>query len=402
MYPIAAGLIVSTKEIWEELTKALETLHIRHVFELSELPTDWTVFLERIDRVRPDVILLEMTDLRLPLDEIVRRIKTTEAQPAIFALHLTAEPGSILEALSAGASEFLYPPLEAHLKEALERLDRGRQDIRQSRKPGGKTLAFVSAKGGCGATTVACHVAAELPRQTNGTALLADLDFQAGMIGFLTKSKSPYSIADAINNLQRLDGSYWHGIVSNGTPNLEIITAPISPASKEVGGPQVKQVIAFARTQYDWTLLDLGRNLSATTLSLLELIDETYLVMTHEVPALHQTKQMVQFLVDSGYPSGNLRLILNRAPKRADVTVHDLETMLGLKIYATIDNDYHALQDAHAEGRLVEPGSSLGRPAKSPGWKTCPRRRNFRCSVRKTFQEWSQQQTQSSGASQGG
>jgi pilus assembly protein CpaE len=191
--------------------------------------------------------------------------------------------------------------------------------------------------------------------------LLADLDFQAGMIGFLVKTKSPYSIADAVNNLQRLDGSYWHGIVSNGIPNLEIITAPMAPASKQISAPQVKQVLAFARTQYDWTVLDLGRNLNASTLSLLDLIDETYLITTHEVPALHQAKQMIQYLLDSGYSQSNLRLLLNRTPKRMEVTLDELEKMLGVKIYATIANDYPALQEAYSEGRLLEAGSNLGK-----------------------------------------
>ncbi len=361
MYPISAGIVIQTKELWEELTQALESLSVRLVFELAELPSDWTAFLERVDRVRPEVILIETEKLRIPLDEVMRRIRSTEARPAVIALHTTAEPDAILAALRAGVVEYLHPPLLDPLKAALERLDRGRMESHPTRRGGGKTLAFISAKGGCGATTVACHVAVELPRHTNGSALLADLDFQAGMIGFLVKSKSPYSISDAVNNLQRLDKSYWHGIVSNGIPNLEIITAPSEPANKQISAPQVKQVLSFARAQYDWTVLDLGRNLSTTTLSLLELIDETYLVTTPEVPALHQTKQMIQILLNSGYPQSSLRLILNRTPKRSEVTLEELEKMLGLKIYATIANDYQALEEAYAEGRLLDPGSNLGR-----------------------------------------
>jgi pilus assembly protein CpaE len=361
VYPISAGIVIQTKELWEELTHALESLSVRLVFELAELPSDWTAFLERIDRVRPEVILIETEKLRIPLDEVMRRIRSTEARPAVIALHTTAEPDAILAALRAGVVEYLHPPLLDPLKAALERLDRGRMESHPTRRGSGKTLAFISAKGGCGATTVACHVAVELPRQTNGSALLADLDFQAGMIGFLVKSKSPYSISDAVNNLQRLDKSYWHGIVSNGIPNLEIITAPSEPANKQISAPQVKQVLSFARAQYDWTVLDLGRNLSTTTLSLLDLIDETYLVTTPEVPALHQTKQMIQILLNSGYPQSSLRLILNRTPKRSEVTLEELEKMLGLKIYATIANDYQALEEAYAEGRLLDPGSSLGK-----------------------------------------
>ena len=361
MYPIATGVIVQTKEIWEELMRSLQDLSIRVVFELSEVPSDWVPFLERLDRVRPDVVLLDVTHLREPLEDVVKRIRATAGQPAVFALHTAAEPAAILTALRAGASEFLHPPLHDSLKAALERLGQAREASRNTHRHGGKTLGFVSAKGGCGATTLACHVAAELPSHVHDKVLLADLDMQSGLIGFLSKAKSPYSFADAVNNIKRLDPSYWRALISNGIPNLEIITAPSIPSTKDLSAAQIKQVLAFARTQYPWVVLDLGRNLNPTTLSILDQIDETYLVMSHEVPALHQAKQMIRYLLDGGYSAANLRLVLNRMPKRLDVTLEELEQMLGIPIYATLANEYQTLQEAYSEGRLVDPNSNLGK-----------------------------------------
>jgi pilus assembly protein CpaE len=361
VYPLAAGIVVQTREIWDELHHSLQDLSVRLLFELSELPPDWEAFLDRIERVRPDVVLLDVTRLREPLEDVVRKMRSTAAQPAVFALHTTAEPADILAALRAGASEYLYPPLQDGLKAALERLSQTRERSREARHPTGKTLGFVSAKGGCGATTLACHVATELPRLVRAKVLLADLDMQAGLVAFLAKTKSPYSIADAVSNLQRLDQSFWHSLISNGIPDLEILSAPSAPGAKLVPAPQLKQVLAFARTQYPWSVLDLGRNLNGVTLSMMDLIDETYLVTTHEVPALHQAKQMIRFMLDSGYPQANIRLILNRVPKRLDVTLDEIEQMLGLPIFSTLANDYQALQDAYVEGRLVDGNSHLGK-----------------------------------------
>ena len=76
-----------------------------------------------------------------------------------------------------------------------------------------------------------CHVAAELGRQ-NQKVLLTDLDLDAGMVGFITKTKSVYSILDAINNLHRLDIHYWKALVSNGIPGVEIVASPLALASK--------------------------------------------------------------------------------------------------------------------------------------------------------------------------
>ena len=203
-------------------------------------------------------------------------------------------------------------------------------------------------------------MAAEMARQNTGKILLADLDLQSGLVGFLMKTSPAYSMADAVNNLQRLDQSYWSGLVSNGTPNLEIINAPTSPAARQLPAGHVKQVVAFARTQYDWTILDLGRNISTATLSILDMVDETYLVTTPEVPALHQAKQIIQILLDAGYSRSHLRLVLNRTPKRLDVTFDELESMLGVPVFATVGNEFDALYEAFSEGRLVGESSALG------------------------------------------
>lgn len=361
MYPIAVGIVVENKRIWDELSRTIQDLSIRTVFELTDLPSGWPDFLDRLERLRPDVVLLEVTNLREPLESVVARIRSTSAQPAVFALQTQADSEAILAALRAGASEYLFPPLADSLRAALERVGKSREKLHHGRGQAGKTIGLVSAKGGCGATTIACHLAVELPRLTNSKVLLADLDMQAGLVGFLIKSKSPYSIAEAANNLQRLDPSYWRALISNGIPDLEIITAPAAPASKQVSPQQLKQVVAFTKTQYPWTVLDLGRNLSAGTLGLLDLVDETYLVATHEVPALHHAKHMIQLLLEAGYSRSNLRLVLNRAPKHADVTPGELEAMLGLPIFATLSNDYNGLQEAFAAGRLMDASSTFGR-----------------------------------------
>jgi len=206
-----------------------------------------------------------------------------------------------------------------------------------------------------------CHVAQELGRQ-NQKVLLTDLDLDAGMVGFITKTKAVYSILDAVNNLHRLDISYWKALVSNGIPGVEIVAAPLALASKQQPkDDQVRHVLAFARPHYDWTLVDLGRGLSRLAMAALEEIDEVCLVTTLEVPALHQSKQIVQTLLDSGYGKARIRLVLNRAPKRLDITPGELEKMLGIPIFAMVPNDYPELYETYAEGRMLNHGSDLGK-----------------------------------------
>jgi pilus assembly protein CpaE len=184
----------------------------------------------------------------------------------------------------------------------------------------------------------------------------------AGMVGFITKTKSVYSILDAVNNLHRLDIHYWKALISNGIPNVEIMASPQVLASRvQPTGDQIRHVVAFARPNYDWSLVDLGRGLSRISMSALEEIDEACLVTTLEVPALHQAKQIIQTLLDSGYGKSRIRLILNRAPRRLDLTPVELEKMLGIPIFCMIPNEYQQLYETYAEGRMLDRGSELGK-----------------------------------------
>lgn len=361
MYPLTIGLAIENRDLWEQAQSCLADLPFRIIVEHQDIG-DVSNFVDRLERMRPDVVLIDISGWREPLEGLVASIRGAIGDPMIIALNNTADSDSILASLRAGINEYLYPPLQEPLRRALERRSAERSRRRDAgAKTGGKSFAFLSAKGGCGATTLVTHVAAELGRQ-NQKVLLADLDLDSGMVGFITKTKSVYSILDAVNNLHRLDIHYWKALVSNGIPGVEIVASPLALASKQqIKDEQVRHVLAFARPHYDWTLVDLGRSLSRMAMAALEEIDEACLVTTLEVPALHQSKQIIQTLLDSGYGKNRIRLILNRSPKRLDITPGELEKMLGVPIFCMIPNDYPELYETYAEGRMLNRNSDLGK-----------------------------------------
>ena len=361
MYPLTIGLAIENRDLMEQTQACLADSPFRVIVEHQDMG-DLSGFLDRLERMRPDVVLVDISGWKEPLEGLVSSIRSAAGDPMLTVLNTTADADSILSSLRAGINEYLFPPLEESLRKALERRSAERSRRRDGGAKGaGKAFAFFSAKGGCGATTLICHVAAELGRQ-NQKVLLADLDLDAGMIGFITKTKAVYSILDAVNNLHRLDIHYWKALVSNGIPGVEIVAAPLALACKQqIKDEQIRNVLAFAKPHYDWTLVDLGRSLSRITMAALEEIDEACLVTSLEVPALHQAKQVIQTLVDSGYGKNRIRLILNRAPKRLDITPGELEKMLGVPIFCMIPNDYPELYETYAEGRMLSRSSDLGK-----------------------------------------
>src|SRR5215471_20904926 len=190
MYPLTIGLAIENREISEQAQATLGALPFRVIVEHQDVG-DVSNFLDRLERMRPDVVLVDISGWREPLEGLVASIKAAAGDPMIIALNTSAQADAILSSLRAGINEYLFPPLQETLRKALER--RSVEKSRGRVKGSGKSIGFVSAKGGCGATTLVCHVAAELGRM-NQKVLLADLDLDAGMVGFITKTKSVYSI----------------------------------------------------------------------------------------------------------------------------------------------------------------------------------------------------------------
>jgi pilus assembly protein CpaE len=286
MYPLTIGLAIENRDLWDQAQACLAQLPFRIIVEHQDVG-DVSNFLDRLERMRPDVVLVDISGWKEPLEGLVSSIRAAAGDPMIVALNTTAQADAILSSLRAGINEYLFPPLTDTLRKALERRSNERSRRREGGTKGaGKAVGFVSAKGGCGATTMVCHFAQELGRQ-NLKVLLADMDFDAGLVGFITKTKSVYSILDAINNLHRLDIHYWKALVSNGIPGVEIVSSPLALAAKmQPRDDQIRQVLSFARPNYDWTLVDLGRGLGRIAMAAMEELDEVVLVTTLEVPAL--------------------------------------------------------------------------------------------------------------------
>lgn len=357
MNALAAGITVATPELAAHVRECLNELSVRMLFERGELG-DPGALVQEIERLHPDVVVLELSGSPERVETTLHMLKAAAGSPAVIAVQAAAQPEMIVAAMRAGADEYLYPPFDGRFRAAIERIAASQHLRSGPAVAGGKTLAFLSAKGGCGATTIACHLAVEFQRQTQQHILLADFDADAGMIRFLLKAKSPYSVADAVNNVHRLDLSFWRALVSNGQPRLEVIAAP--PAAVHIDDEQAfRQVLRFARRHYDWILVDLGRGLSALSMNVLEEIDEACVVTTLEVPALYQAKHILQVLTESGYGRHRLHVLVNRLPKRAEVSLGEVERMLGLPVYGTLPNDYNGLYEAYAGGNLLPPGSAL-------------------------------------------
>jgi pilus assembly protein CpaE len=350
-------LAISDDELRQEVHACAQLQGIRVVLEQAH-PVETL----QLKRLNPDFLLIDAAPAGESLEDQVRRIKSVSPWVRVAVVHRSLDPEMILGAMRAGAEEFIPSPVADKLREALGRLSAQITQRDLANRPAGKVLGFVSAQGGCGATTVACHLAAEFQRAKQQGVLLADLDLESGLVAFLMKAATQFSVLDAVKNLHRLDQSFWKGLVSNGRPSLDVIPSPAGLTVSDVWNPaHLHEVFRLVRSFYGMVLVDLGRTLNAVALTLLGDLDELFLVSTPSITALYQAKRFIQRTLAVGFPRNQLHLVLNRVPKLPGFRPEELERSLGIPVYAELCDRPEELEQVYSSGELLPPNSALGR-----------------------------------------
>ena len=264
----------------------------------------------------------------------------------------------ILRALRRGASEFLPDPTVDQVRGLLDRLDQTRpQPVEPAQ---GRVSCVVPGKPGCGASTVAVHLAVAAHAGADSHTLLVDADTMTATIGFLLKLKSEYHLGDVLRDWKRMDDDLWSRLVTpfNG---IDVLLAPEDPSARAPLDPVIgAELVAFWRKHYDAVVIDTTDVRAALTSGFAALADDLLLVTTNELAALHATRRACVSLQQNISDRGRLRLILNRYDPATGLKRDDVKTALQVEPFATLTNDYGLLQAAILDGKPASPRSRFG------------------------------------------
>jgi Flp pilus assembly CpaE family ATPase/tetratricopeptide (TPR) repeat protein len=355
---VTVGVLATTPAVCSDLQVCLRQLPVQVVLDERVTRPD-PMLLSRLQGLHPELVLVEQPADRSSIQALLRTVAKAAPASAVVMVNATADPEAILEAVRSGARDYLYAPFSQPLSQLITRLQAARPKVETSarRSARGRVIGFLSAKGGCGATTVALHAAVAMTRESGQPTGLADFDLSCGMLKFLTNGRGQYTVLDAATNAGRLDESFWSALVAECS-GIEVLSAPAPLAAKQY--PETAQfgaVLDFMRSRYAWSLVDLGRGIHAFPASLLEHFDEIYVVTTPDRLALAQAKRVADSL-RYGCSFRTVRLVVNRSPAAATV---EIERLTGLDVYATLVDAERDLHDALADTRMISEKVQLSR-----------------------------------------
>ena len=301
------------------------------------------------DDAIPDVLIVDQP--RMEEDDLdqLERLGHLFPRMAFIVLSHDLSQDFLLRAMRAGVRQVL--PAEPTASALAFALDHIAEKMGAQGGAQGKVLAFISCKGGSGSTFLATNLAYALSTGGKRVALI-DMNLQFGDASlFVSDSKPLATLSDVASQIHRLDASFLASSMLAVTPNYSILAAPSDPShASDVKPEHVDAIVALARRQYDFVVLDVGRSLDPVSIRALDHADTIYPVLQMTLPYIRDGKRLLTVFRNLDYGRGKVELIVNRHDKNSDIQLKDLENAFDTPSLRTMPNHYDAAAKSVNQG----------------------------------------------------
>lgn len=222
-----------------------------------------------------------------------------------------ADRGLVVRCMRAGAREFLSLPITASdMADALARVSVRLPGAGPARRKAGGLLVFLGAKGGCGVTTIASNFAVLLAHESAEKTLLIDLGLPLGDAAINLGVIAQFSTDSAFQDPSRIDANFLSSLLATHPSGLFVLAAPGDFPRTQVTPDAVDKLLAVARQNFDYVVVDAGSRLDLKGSALFDISATIYLVTQVGISELRNSNRLIsQFFATKGR---KLQIVLNR------------------------------------------------------------------------------------------
>ena len=273
----------------------------------------------------------------------------------IFAASTDSNPDQIIRAMRSGCAEYLVKPFQTD--QVLDALAHVEARL-QSKMPGqkGRVVSVLGAKGGTGVTSLALHLALDLVQKYEKKCLLVDLHPALGDLAlYLGLGRHQYSFYELVHNMDRLDADLLQGFLLHHSSGLSLMDSPEAiHAFPNAASDAVEHTLAFLAENYDFVIIDCPPGLSEDTCAAIRQSDRLAIVITPELPAIHNAIRAIEYLTGFHYPDENIDIILNRSSRKGALSEREIESSLRRLVTVKFPNNYDVIVNSINAGTPID------------------------------------------------
>lgn len=310
-------------------------------------------FADVVAQTNPDIGLVAIDSDPQKALELVERLGTASPDCAVLVVSSSNDGSLILQALRAGAKEFLTQPLRIEdLLAALGRISARRTGSGESRSRGNQIIAVAGAIGGVGTTSLAVNLGCILAQNPQNSVALVDLDLCLGDADVFLDTIPDYTLADVSQNVTRLDFTLLKRSLTKHSSGLYLLPRPVQLEDVALITPgDLQRVIGLLKATFTHLVLDLSKAYTAIDLIALEMADHILLVTQLDLPCLRNVVRLMMSFGNMDDMADKVKIIVNRVGlDSGQITLKKAEETIGREIFWQLPNDYRTLIEARNNG----------------------------------------------------
>jgi pilus assembly protein CpaE len=314
-------------------------------------------FFDVIRQSDPDVAVVALDADHAKAMQLITQLANECPGLPILAISARGDGQSILQALRAGAKEFLTQPVVLEeLLTALQRLRRTRNlgeagSSNGAAKAESLVIAVVGSRGGVGCTSMAVNIGSTLAQDPAHTVALIDLDLALGDADVALDLMPDYTLADVALNIDRLDMTFLRRSLSKHASGLSLLPHPVQMEDASmIREEHLQRVIGLLRASYTHLVLDLSKSFTPNDVTAMRMADVVLLVGQLELSSLRNVVRMLLTLGSDEALSKKVQIVLNRVGAECDISLKKAEETIGKPVFWQVPNDPRAMIDSRNAG----------------------------------------------------
>jgi pilus assembly protein CpaF len=226
-------------------------------------------------------------------------------------------------------------------------------------------IAVIGGKGGVGKSTFAVNFAIATAIDTKGRVLIVDHDPRAcGDLSMLLGTKPKRTLLELGAHEGRLDANGMMGYVSpHAGSGIHFMPSVLDPDQLENYNPtHVEKSVAHLKNFYNVIIVDLGSDLDACGVKILEASSMILVVTMPEIIVLHHTRKIIEKIQNLLFPMEMIKVVINRFSAKRGIQPQVIQTNLKKQVLGVIPEDEMTALTAMTKGQsfvLAAPRSEI-------------------------------------------
>ena len=271
-------------------------------------------FADVVAQTNPDIGLVAIDADPQKALELVGRLAAASPDCAVLVVSSSNDGSLILQALRAGAKEFLTQPVRIEdLLAALGRISQRRFGRGENRPRGSQVIAVAGAIGGVGTTSLAVNLGCILAKDPQNSVALMDLDLCLGDADVFLDTIPDYTLVDVAQNVTRLDFALLKRSLTKHSSGLYLLPRPVQLEDVALITPDdVQRVIGLLKATFTHLVLDLSKGYTAVDMVALEMANQILLTTQLDLPCLRNVVRLMMSFGNMEGMADKVKIVVNR------------------------------------------------------------------------------------------